>query len=61
MTLSFRRQDSYGRARYYPTNAAARAVVAITGRVCLKAEELLMLELVGGFKIEIIKQESEAV
>jgi hypothetical protein len=53
MTLTFKRQDSYGRARYYPSNAAARAVVDITGRVCLNPKELLLLQESGGFTLVI--------
>lgn len=49
--LTFRRQDSYGKARWYPVSPSAQAVVALTGRVCLKPTELDMLERHGGFVV----------
>ena len=49
--LTFRRQDSYGKERWYPVSPPAQAVVALTGRVCLKPEELDALERYGGFPI----------
>lgn len=53
MTLTFRRQDSYGRERYYPVNSAAKALVEITGRVCLNPQELSLLRESGGYVITV--------
>lgn len=52
MNLIFVVKSQFGKIRYFPTNAVAIAVVDLTGRKCLKEEELNNLQLVG-FSIEV--------
>lgn len=54
MTLEFKHQSAYGKARYYPQNLPAKAIVGITGRKCLNHEELGALRA-AGFIVSIIQ------
>lgn len=47
MKLEFELIPSYGKLRFYPTNALAQALVELTGRKCLRSEELRKLESAG--------------
>ncbi len=45
--LEFTLRRSYGKSRYYPSNAEARALVSLTGRKCLNETELQRLQYAG--------------
>jgi len=56
MLLEFAPRTVYGRTLYYPHNRAARAIVDLTGRKCLKRTELEHLER-EGFTVTLLHGE----
>lgn len=50
--LKFERHDAFGKCHFYPKNGSAFAIVALTGRKCLKMGELLGLSE-AGFVLEL--------
>lgn len=57
MRLEFKLKREYGRDRYYPQNAEARALVDLTGRKCFKDVELQRLQY-AGFTVQIEEVEN---
>lgn len=58
--LEFRLVAAYGHDRYYPVNVAARTIVDITGRKCLKPVEVERLRHSGFDLIIKLEEPSEA-
>lgn len=53
MTLEFEKRREFGKVRYFPVNRAAEAILAITGRKCLKPPEIDLLKY-NGYEIVLI-------
>ena len=56
MTLEFIKRREFGRDRYFPMNRAAEAILAITGRKCLKQPEIDLLNF-NGYQIVLVTDE----
>lgn len=55
MKLTFTLRRAFGHERYYPSGPESGAIVALTGRACLKEVELRRLKFVG-FEIVICEE-----
>ncbi len=50
--LNFEQRSVYGKLQYYPMNSLAQAILDVTGRKCLKHDEVLHL-MSAGFKVAV--------
>lgn len=55
MKLIFESRSVYGKVLFYPTSPEAQAIVAVTGRKCLRSSEIERLRY-GGFVVEVTER-----